>query len=337
VSVVRDPHQDGKHNVVASLGPEGTDGLAVTGHMDVVPTEGQPWTSDPFVLTPRDDRLVGRGSADMKGFIACTLEALRRIPRASLTRELLLLWTYDEEVGCLGSAQLVHAFEDRPTPSQCLVGEPTDFQILRMHAGHETVRVTSRGLAAHSSRPDLGVNAIEGAAAVVRAVQDWASDLASRPADIPELERPVVAVNVGRIQGGTAINIVPDTCVVELGYRALPGQDARDLFRELKERIDALDGPWELELERLRGIDSLLTQAGTPLEELLLPHASQPDVGAAGFATDGGNLARLPMSPLVFGPGSINVAHKADEYVTRGALQKGADVVEQMIRARCLA
>ncbi len=334
-----DPHQDGKHNVVASLGPEGTDGLAITGHMDVVPTEGQPWTTDPFVLTTRGDRLVGRGSADMKGFIACTLEALRRIPRDRLTRELLLLWTYDEEVGCLGSAHLVDHFraDGRPTPRACLVGEPTDFQILRMHAGHESLRITARGLAAHSSRPDLGVNAIEGAAAAVRVVQELALELASEPVDLPELERPVVAMNVGRIRGGTAINIVPDQCVVELGYRPLPGQDAATVRDELRRRLAALDGPWTLELERLHGIAALLTRPGTPLEDLLRPFAARPDVGAAGFATDGGNLARMPMDPLVFGPGSIDVAHKADEYVTRGALERGADVVEQLIRARCLA
>lgn len=338
VELVADPDQPGKHNLVASAGPAGTDGLAMTGHMDVVPTEGQPWTCDPFRLTERDDRLLGRGTADMKGFFACTLEALRRLPVGDLKRELVLLWTYDEEVGCLGSAHLVDVFREqgRPMPRNCLVGEPTDFQILRMHPGHETLRIEVRGEAAHSSRPDLGVNAIEGAAAAVGVVRDLAAELARQPLDIPELVRPVVAVNVGRIHGGTAVNIVPDACAVDVGYRPLPGQHAHDVLQAIASRLVALDGPWSFQVTHLHGIAALHTERGTPLEALLGPLAADPEPGAATFATDGGNLAKLDMNPLVFGPGSIEVAHKADEYVTRGALERGADVLETVVRARCL-
>ena len=332
VQDVPDLAHPGKRNLIATSGPAGTDGLILTGHMDVVPTEGQPWSSDPFDLTERDGRLYGRGTADMKGFIAATLAALERVNPRRLRRELMLIWTYDEEVGCLGSAHLVEVLqaEGRPVPTACLVGEPTDFRILRMHSGHVATRVTVRGQAAHSSRPDLGINAIEGAARVVDMVRHLAREQAAEPRDTPELERPWTTLNVGRIQGGTAVNIVPDVCSVDVGYRPLPGDPHLHIAEELARRAAAIGGPWAFDVEVLNGIVALHTAPGTPLEGLLAEWASDPVVGA-----DGGNLARLGTQPLVFGPGSIDVAHKADEYVEVSALHRAVDVIEAVVRARC--
>lgn len=337
-----DPDQDGKCTVIAVAGPEpGPDGagLTITGHMDVVPTEGQPWSSDPFALTERDGRLYGRGTADMKGFLAATSAALARIPLAQLRSPLALVWTHDEEIGCLGSAKMVAAWrrEGRTLPRACLVGEPTDFQILRMHPGHVAVELQLGGTAAHSSRPDLGVNAIEAAARVVQQIQELAAQLQAERADLPEMERPFVAVNVARIEGGTAVNIVPDRCVITVGYRPLPGMDATEPWERLLERLRRLDPPVQHEGRILRITPSMLTPRGTELQAQLAPHASTHRCGAAGFATDGGHLAALGLQPLIFGPGSIDVAHKADEYVPIDALAKAADVVEVLIRQRCLA
>jgi acetylornithine deacetylase len=337
VELIADPCQPGKVNVVASAGPEGTDGLLLSGHLDVVPTEGQPWTCDPFSLTARGERLYGRGTADMKGFVAATLAALSEVDLKALRRELVLAWTYDEEVGCLGSAHLVDAWRarGRAVPSACLIGEPTDFRILRMHAGHTAARITVRGAAAHSSRPDLGVNAIVGAARAIDAVERFADDLRREArTDLPEIERPWVAVNVGTIRGGAAVNVVPDACVIELGLRPLPGDDEAALLDRLRDRLDGARGAWSITLERLHGIAPMLTPAGTDLERLLLPAARTPDIGAAGFATDGGNLARVT-SPLVFGPGSIDVAHRADEWIGRGDLERAVGVLAGLIHARC--
>lgn len=330
-----DPNDAGKCSILATAGPPGTDGLVLSGHMDVVPTEGQPWTSDPFQLTRKGDRLVGRGSADMKGFIAATLVALERIDVRDLKKELVLLWTHDEEVGCKGSAAFVEAWQEveRPLPRATLIGEPTSFQVLRMHPGHVAVEVVLEGKAAHSSRPDLGINAIERASTAIGAIQRVARRLLDEPADLPELERPVVAVNVAEIQGGSAINIVPDRCVVRLGYRPLPGQASEEVFERIEsalhaERIGA-------EARILRATPAMLTPKGTPLEQTLCTHAHHPHVGAATFATDGGNLARLGLQPLIFGPGDINVAHKADEFVPVGELVQAVDIVEQVIRRHC--
>ena len=335
-----DPTQAGKCSLVARRGPQTGDpahGLVLSGHMDVVPTEGQPWTSDPFRLTERDGRLHGRGTADMKGFFAATFQALERLKDRAPGRELVLIWTHDEEVGCLGSAALADALTDAPTPmpSACLIGEPTDFRILRMHPGHVGVEIVVRGQAAHSSRPDLGRNAIEDVAEIVAEIRALARELADERADLPELERPWVAVNVARIEGGSAINIVPDHCALRLGYRPLPGQALDAVFRRLVDRIAALPLRGEVTSRLLTCTPSMLTPTGTPLEAELARHASRPGCGAASFGTDGGNLARLGMRPLVFGPGSIEVAHQADEYVEIAALVRAVDVVEQVIRARC--
>lgn len=330
-----DPTDCGKHNLVASIGPEGSDGLVLTGHMDVVPTENQPWTSDPFVLTERGDRLHGRGTADMKGFFAATLHALEAIRRDEYARELVCIWTYDEEVGCLGSHHLACQYEalGRRLPSACLVGEPTDFQVLRMHPGHVAFTVELEGRAAHSSRPDLGSNAIVAASEAIRRLQRLADELRSEQSPMEGIDRPWVAFNIATIRGGSAVNIVPDRCVLEVGYRPLPGMRAEDVFERAQHALEDI-GSVEMRLDRVTR--ALHTPRGTALEDLLLREARSPDIGAASFATDGGNLARLGAAPLVFGPGSITVAHQADEYVERSALHEAIPMLERVVRSACV-
>lgn len=319
--------QPGKGNVVCSMGPAGTDGLVLSGHLDVVPVDGQPWTSDPFVLTRRGDRLHGRGACDMKGFVAAVIEALPRLPR--LERELVLVWTYDEEVGCLGSRQAVEDLAGRALPEACLIGEPTSFRILRMHPGHTSVRVTCSGRAAHSSKPELGESAINKAGRVLarleQLAEDWRRDI--RFADL--LERPYVVLNVGRIAGGVAINVVPDRCVLDVGFRPLPGMSPEAIIAQIAERLHGLA---TVELGHIT--PAMLTPDGTELERLLRAYDQRP-TGAATFATDGGNLEKLGMKPLVFGPGSIDVAHQADEYVPVDELYRCVDVVAELVGRRC--
>lgn len=332
-----DPYQNDKCSIIASIGPQSADGLVMSGHMDVVPTEGQPWSSDPFKLSERGGRLYGRGTADMKGFFAATFQALERISRADWKRELVLVWTHDEEVGCLGSRVLTDALlkEGRPFPTACLIGEPTDFRILRMHPGHVAIQIETQGKAAHSSRPDLGINAIEDIAEIVGAVRALAIELEHERVDLPELDRPWVAVNVARVEGGSAINIVPDGCMLQIGYRPLPGMAPEAVYERLRARIAELPLRGRVESRILRITPALLTPTGTDLEGVLAGHAAHPGCGAASFATDGGNLARLGMKPLIFGPGSIEVAHQADEYVEAQALVHAVDVLERVIRERC--
>lgn len=329
-----DAPEPGKCNLVASAGPAGTDGIVLSGHMDVVPVEGQPWTSDPFRLARRGDRLVGRGSCDMKAFLAATVAALARTPPKDLKRELVLVFTHDEEVGCLGSRWLADHFlaEGRPVPSLALIGEPTSFRMLRMHPGHVAARIICAGQAAHSSKPDLGRNAIRLAGRVIDALdalaERWRHDV--RFPDL--LERPFVVMNVATIQGGSAVNIVPDRCVIEVGFRPLPGMSPEALFAEIRDVVEPLGA---VTAELVRVTPAMLTPPGTPLEAILRPYATAPDTAAASFATDGGNFERMGIRTLVFGPGSIDVAHKADEYVPVDELHRAVDVVDEVVARRC--
>lgn len=339
VEVLEDRGDPGKASVIATAGPETGDreGLVISGHLDVVPTEGQPWSSDPFVATERDGKLYGRGTADMKGFVACALNALARIDLRSLRRELSLVWTHDEEVGCLGSAQIAAKLLERRRvlPTACLIGEPTAFRIFRMHPGHVGVEVVLRGRAAHSSRPDLGSNAIVAASRAILAIEELGRELEAERGGPDEMDRPWVAVNVGNVAGGSAINIVPDRCRILIGYRHLPGMPEDEPFRRIREKIATLDLPDGWDARILRVTPSLLTRAGTSLEDDLRPHACGPGCGSATFATDGGNLAKLGLEPLIFGPGSIEVAHQADEHVAIEELVRAVDVIEGLVRRRC--
>lgn len=325
----------GKCNVIARMGPRGTDGLVLSGHMDVVPVEGQPWSSDPFRLVRREDRLYGRGSCDMKAFIAAILAALPHLPLQKLSREVILAFTHDEEVGCLGSRLLAeHWLPDREQlPRMCWIGEPTSFQILRMHPGHVGVRIRCGGQAAHSSKPDLGRNAIQKAGRVIAILETLSEEWRHNIRFSDMLERPFVVMNIANIHGGTAINIVPDSCVIDLGFRPLPGMSAEALFEQIKIRVEELG---EVSAELLRVTPSLHTPVGTPLEHKLQPWACNHTLGAASFATDGGNLERLGIKTLVFGPGSIDVAHRADEYVPVDELYRAVDAVQDVILKTCV-
>ena len=334
-----DPEDAGKTNIVATIGPDRPGGLVLSGHMDVVPVAGQPWSSDPFVLAERDGRLYGRGTADMKGFLAATVRALSGIDRGDYQRPLVLVWTHDEEIGCHGSAHLAQTLLDdnRVLPQACLIGEPTDFRILRMHAGHVGVEVTLSGQAAHSAFPELGANTIEAAAMVVETVRSLAATLRAERHEVEGLDRPWVPVNIARIEGGSALNIVPDHCVVQIGFRPLPGMGHEPIVERMVDAIERLSLPAGTRgaVNVLRVTPSLLTPEGTDLESLLRPHADDPRTGSAAFATDGGNLARVGSLPLVFGPGSIEVAHQADEYIDGVALHRSVGVIAEIVRARC--
>lgn len=355
--VERYESEPGKCNVVCTAGPiteptgskasasasaSDRPGVVLSGHMDVVPVVGQPWTSDPFTLTQRGDNLHGRGACDMKAFLAAIVYALPKLPLKHLKHELVFAFTHDEETGCNGSRLLVDRLlsEGRALPTSCLIGEPTSLGIFRMHPGHVVVRVTCRGQAAHSSKPDLGRSAILLAGRVLGALEQLASDWRARAANADPvlaalLERPFVVLNVGTIHGGNAINIVPDRCVIDVGFRPLPGMIVEDLVRELTERVSAIHSR-DVEVDLQRVTPAMLTPEGTALEGILRGFSRVPKIGAAAFATDGGNLERLGLNTLVFGPGSIDVAHKADEFVPIAELVRAVDVVEAVVGSRCV-
>ena len=338
-----DPEETGKATLICRAGPEGEDGLVLSGHTDVVPVEGQPWSSDPFSLQRRGDRLHARGAADMKGFLAAALAGLADLPLHQLRRQLVLVWTHDEEIGCQGSARLAEALLQRRArlPSACWIGEPTGMRILHQHAGHVAAEVRCHGQAAHSAYPHLGANAVHAAVRVAEAIASHQADFdAAAAAEPGAVLAGRVPLNLASLHGGDAINIVPDHATLRIGFRPPPGCSHLPLVAAFERAVQSASLPAGTRVESrvLRVTPSLRTPLGLPLQRALDPHtahAGQGDeaAGTAGFATDGGNLQRLGCAPLIFGPGRIEVAHQADEYVELDQLHAAVSAIAAVTRS----
>lgn len=336
------PSEPGKSNVVARVGPRGVGGILLSGHMDVVPVEGQAWQSDPFSLTEKDGQLVGRGTADMKGFIAAVTTAISTLPLNALQRELVLVWTHDEEVGCVGAQHLVEHWQDSldPLPPDTWIGEPTDLCVCHVHPGHTTLEITCSGRPAHSSRPELGLSAIHMAGHVLEALQTVATSWRATQAHGDLLPSNHTVMNVGHIEGGAAVNIVPEHCRMTVGIRPIPGEDDRALIGAIEAAIapiaaaTARDGG-AIHLRICQSSPAMLTDPDTPFAATLRAHAADPAPRGVPFSTDGGHLSRLGTRCLVFGPGSIDVAHRPNESIWAPALEKTVGIVQEVILERC--
>jgi acetylornithine deacetylase len=307
--------------------------------MDVVPAEEKEWESDPFTLVDRGDRWVGRGACDMKGFLALAANLALAASGRRLAHPLALLFTYDEEVGTLGARRLVDSCpEARALPASVVIGEPTGLRVVRAHKGHMTMRITLHGRSAHSGYPHLGSNAIEPAAEVIAALARLRRELAAEAAPHAELfpEVPFVPLNVGRVQGGAAINVVPDRCIVELGLRALPGVDSRRLAERVEQAARAAAAPFVPEVEVLADSPPLLVPEEAPLLRRLCSLVGQRETATVSFATDAGWLQSLGMDCVLFGPGSIDAAHRPNEHVPKADLAAARAVLERAIEGCCL-
>lgn len=343
VRIEHNPSPDGdKANLVVWLGPEpeegdGRPGLALSGHMDVVPP-GEGWTSDPFRLADGGDRWVGRGACDMKGFLALAANLAAEQDPRRLRAPLVLVLTYDEEVGTLGARRLVESYEaGRRLPAQAIIGEPTSCRVARLHKGHLKMRVTLSGVPAHSGYPHLGVNAIEPAGRVIVALAELRRALEGEPAPHRELfpEVPYVPLNVGTVSGGTAINVVPERAVVELGLRPLPGMSSADLAARVEAAVRAAAAPAVPEVLVISDSPPLLVREDAPVVRHLADAVGQRGTASVSFATDAGWLAGLGIDCAIWGPGSIEVAHKPDEHLPKAELAAAREVLAGAIERFC--
>lgn len=329
----------GKFNLLASFGPHTGAGLILSGHSDVVPVQGQSWTSDPFTLTQKDDRLYARGASDMKGFLAAMLTAAERMDQKRLTRPLHLAFSYDEEIGCVGVRDLLARLQAENFQAQgCIIGEPTEMRVITGHKGKLAGCICCRGIPAHSANPALGCNAISLAAAMVReaeALQSWLQASGARDAAYPF---PASSVHIGTIAGGTALNIVPEYCRMEFEIRSLPADDPAALVARLRAaaaRVVAAAGKGEIGIEITNTYPGLNTPEESPLAQAAL-RAAGTALGKIGFGTEGGLFGEaLGLPAIVCGPGSIDRAHKPDEYVTTGELAACDAFLDRMIATLC--
>jgi acetylornithine deacetylase len=331
-----------KANLIVRAGPESQDaaGLTLSGHMDVVPAEEPDWGSDPFHLTRSHDTWVARGAADMKGFLALAINRLAALERARLRRPLALLLTYDEEVGTVGArhfAQTGHA--SISLPRDVIIGEPTSLRVVRAHKGMLRVQLTFHGRAAHSGYPHLGRNAIEPAARAVVALALLRTTMErERPEHgehFPEV--PYTALNVGVVQGGSAANVIPDRCTVQLGIRLLPGMPAETVTERIREAVATALPDERFELATLGESPAMILDENASLHRELSGLVGQTATESVAFATDAGWLQRVGYRCVIFGPGDIRVAHRANEFVPIAELTRAGTVLEELIRRRCLA
>lgn len=324
-----------KQNIVATLGPLSADEqveLALVGHTDTVPFDAG-WTKA-LSLTEREGKLYGRGACDTKGFIAAALAAVEAVDLRALRRGLALIFTADEEVGCLGAKRL--AEEKALSVRYSIVGEPTRLQPMRAGKGYCLAEVTLHGREGHSAYPSLGASAVFRAARLVNRLERIATELQSERADA--FDPPYTTLNVGIINGGTAKNIIAGECRFTLEWRPVPGQRARRVLELLDEAITEerrLDADYDCEVRLIRLDEGMETPADSGLVRML-EEASGKQAGTVAFGTEAPQMAEMGAQPVIYGPGDIRVAHRTDEFVPIEELQDCARVLSSAISHFCL-
>ena len=318
-----------KANLYATLGPPGVGGVMLSGHTDVVPVDGQDWHSDPFSVLAKDGRLYGRGTADMKSFLAVILALLPEIAGRALAIPLHLAFSYDEEVGCRGVRPLIRAIADRPDrPVLCIVGEPTEMRPVIGHKGKRSFRCHVRGFEGHSALTDQGVNAVEAAAELVAQLKAMARRKRAEGPFEPDYLPPYTTIHTGVIRGGTALNIIPKDCSFDFEFRLLPRDDPEAPLRELvtfaEERLlpemRAVRPETGISFEELSSFPGLDTSAEAEVTRLVAALSGANGTGKVSFGTEAGLFQQAGIPTVVCGPGSIRQAHKPDEFIELGQI-----------------
>ncbi len=324
-----------KANLFATIGPLNAGGVVLSGHTDVVPVDGQAWTVEPFALSERGGRLYGRGTADMKGFIASVLAAVPAFLAQPLHLPVHLAFSYDEEVGCLGVRSMLAALEQRPhKPRLCLIGEPTELKPVLGHKGKLAVRCQVQGAACHSAYAPYGVNAIEFAAKLIGKLGDIGEALALPAHHDARFDPPFSTVQTGVIKGGRALNIVPAECEFDFEVRALPGFEAQAVAdqlqtyaeAELLPRMRKVNAASDIRLQPLSAYPGLATSADSEAARLVALLSGSEDFGTVAFGTEGGLFDQAGIPTVVCGPGSMDQGHKPDEFVSVEQL-RGCDAM----------
>jgi acetylornithine deacetylase len=334
----------GKANLFATIGPAEKGGVVLSGHTDVVPVAGQDWHSDPFRLTERvgeqSGRFYGRGSADMKGFIALVLALVPEMASRTLAVPLHLALTHDEETGCFGAPALIRVL---PTgmarPLLAIVGEPTSMQIANAQKGCAFFRTRIIGHEGHSSAPDRGVNAIVAAAEIIAEIGRLHAEARGRARPDSGFDPPHTTLSVGTIAGGTAVNIIARECAFDWDLRTLPDEDAaalkgrldRFISGDLLPRMRATYPAASVETETVVAVPPLVPQPGSPAEALARRLTGLNTTTTVSFASEAGLYQQAGIPAIVCGPGSIDVAHKPDEFITRAELAAGQGFLDRLL------
>lgn len=320
-------------------------GIVLSGHTDVVPVDGQDWRSDPFKAEIRGDKLYGRGACDMKGFIACALnllpQAVALSQQGQLKKPLHLALSFDEEVGCLGAPLMLEELNQRGiNPDYCIVGEPSSMKMVVAHKGISVFRCSVHGKSAHSSLTHQGVNAISYAAKLIGFIDELASQLAQSDQVDPMFDVPYSTLSIGTIEGGTATNIVPNLCEFTFDYRNLPSMGTQDILPVIEQRITELnqqmqqvDSQTGIKIEQLESVPAMTDTESEALQQLIAGLVQSSARHKVAYATEGGQFTNAGIATVICGPGSIQQAHKADEYVELAQLAECDDFLQKLLQS----
>jgi len=336
-----------KANLYATIGRTDIGGVMLSGHTDVVPVAGQDWDTDPFSLTESSDKLYGRGSADMKGFIALVLSRVPEMVSCELSKPIHLAFSYDEEIGCVGVQRMLDLLEHQPIkPICCIIGEPTGMEVVIGHKGKLATRVKVRGHACHSGQSPLGVNAIDFASELIVYIRKLAHEKAQNGPFDKDYEVPYTTLHTGVVGGGTALNIVPNLCQFDFEIRHLYEENPQHLLDQIKsfardhleKEMHLIDSDTGFDFETLATYPGLLTDPGIEfvryVKQLLDNNAHSKVI----FGSEGGLFQkRLGIPTLVCGPGNIDQAHKANEYISLDQLQKGGNFLDCLLESLSLS
>jgi acetylornithine deacetylase len=308
-------------NLFASIGPRDVPGYILSGHMDVVPAEGQVWTSCPFRLREEGGRLFGRGTSDMKGFLACMLAMVPEFQAMDLSRPIHLAFSYDEEIGCRGVGHMIARLPELCAPPLgCIVGEPSDLQPVLSHKGKQAMELRIEGRAAHSSQPDLGLNALYPAAEILLFIRDLAARLEAEGPFDPRFQPAHSTLVAGVVQGGAAVNIIPDQCTIQLEVRSVPGQPPQAIIAQVLDRLAALRDV-RVSHRELSAYPALPPPEDRALADLLVRLTGKPALQSVSYGTEAGLFHAAGIQSIICGPGSITRAHRPDEFITPDELE----------------
>lgn len=330
-----------KANLFATIGPRDRGGIVLSGHTDVVPVDGQAWSVDPFKLSEKEGRLYGRGTADMKGYLASVLAAVPLFVESELQIPVHLAFSYDEEVGCLGVRPMLAELEKRThKPLLCLIGEPTGLKPVLGHKGKLAMRCQVIGAPCHSAYAPYGVNAIQYAARLINRLEEIGERLAQPEHHDARFDPPYSTVQTGVIKGGRALNIVPAECEFDFEVRALPGFDANEVAddlqmyaqAELLPKMRAVRSDVDILLEPLSEYPGLATPPDSETARILAMLCGSEEFGTVAFGTEGGLFNHAGIPTVVCGPGSMDQGHKPDEYVTIEQLRGCDSMMERIAR-----
>jgi len=328
-------------NVFATIGPDVDDGVVLNGHTDVVPVEGQNWATDPFKLTREGDRLFGRGSVDMKGFLACVLGSVPTFKARSLQKPIHIAFSYDEEIGGLGMPGLLQDMAGKPfRPGVVIVGEPTEMNIVTGHKGGDEMRTEITGYEVHSCDPTKGASAVSAAVRLIAKIEEIGARLAAKPYANSPYYPPHATFNVGTIEGGAARNATAGWCNFDWEYRWMPSEDPREVIaeiedfaaRELLPGMRAVHARADIKVITEVSVPSLDDRNAEKAANFVSEITGQNSRGVVSFGTDAGYFSDKGFSTVVCGPGSISRAHAPDEYIKIGELAQGLEFLGNVAR-----